>query len=808
MPRFKKNLQRLGQAILIILFFDLVGIAALLAWFVLTPEIHIDQTQFNWLKKHFLPANLVVEWSQADLRMIKVDNWHKDVRLVLGDFCLTDTPKETTKEAVHACFSELHFGFDLEFKRPWISRYHPLVVRRLQVNINADAFAPTDPYQHSQFSISDFLREQFLPRWDYPGSQIEMVRAEYKTGARRYQAALDLTTGKLNEIDLTLREFKDLAIGFPTAQGQLHVSRLASKSLTDLVAKLLVKTAPKQKIGLQLTSQISDWQNFDYQLKSNFHGLSSLHEIQLHGQYHLPETGGVLSLRMGDQKEKLQTLNFLKCHYALDLRAKSGGLACPPQQVIIALKEYQGLGRPQFFKLHPEFDLRLTEFQFARGFSFNWDFQLGLKHLGFLNLATQAHGQVNSPPKGSLHYAVDGRLKIQVTGFQKLVQWLKGSPYAVPAPFNNLDGPLTGRLVMQMNENGGRIPFVISPRLKSKQQKVFADFSGDFNLVKRPQGFWKNLVSNANLDDILLALPRAELRSPPQLSSDARFHPRNTPRKLAQMKNIPSTFFYEIGVRTLRSGALQLQTNLSKSPIPISLDYHIAKRESLPKSSQPRGEFQGSRSATTQAAVNNGSAKAPATLNYGVVTVGHTDLELFNRNAWIDSLQVNLTPKGEKDLHGTIHVKYVDYEVTVTVAGTTEKPIVQMESDPPLPQDQILGVLLFGRPLSDLEASQKSSVSQLNAAVTDAVLGLSSLYFLASTPVESIGYDPDTQLVTAKVGIGGGTSIELGGGENKLAAVGLRKRLARDWVLKSYVEQSGQTEQKTVTAYVEWARRF
>jgi translocation and assembly module TamB len=80
-----------------------------------------------------------------------------------------------------------------------------------------------------------------------------------------------------------------------------------------------------------------------------------------------------------------------------------------------------------------------------------------------------------------------------------------------------------------------------------------------------------------------------------------------------------------------------------------------------------------------------------------------------------------------------------DYEISVIVGGTAEKPTLTLRSDPTLEQSDILAVLLFGKPTAELSGNQQLSLRQnaidigagfaaaeLTKTVTDA-LGLERL---------------------------------------------------------------------------------
>jgi hypothetical protein len=192
----------------------------------------------------------------------------------------------------------------------------------------------------------------------------------------------------------------------------------------------------------------------------------------------------------------------------------------------------------------------------------------------------------------------------------------------------------------------------------------------------------------------------------------------------------------------------------------------------------------------------------------GSVKVANFDLNLFRREATLDHFNVRFDPKlgdvGEVD--GLITVDYADYTVKIAVLGSTKQPQVKLASDPPLPEDQLVAVLLFGKPIDELDSEETGSVGDTRAAVQDSALSLASLYLLASTPVQSVGYDSRTGSVTAKVRLATGTSLNVGAGQES-QQVGVSKRLGKRWSVSTDVIRSTQGTQ-TFTAFLEWNNRY
>ncbi|MEO5969714.1 MAG: hypothetical protein ABIQ95_07275, partial [Bdellovibrionia bacterium] len=115
----------------------------------------------------------------------------------------------------------------------------------------------------------------------------------------------------------------------------------------------------------------------------------------------------------------------------------------------------------------------------------------------------------------------------------------------------------------------------------------------------------------------------------------------------------------------------------------------------------------------------------------------------------------------------------------------------------------------FGKPMEELDADQEQSVGSTRAAIADKALGIASLYALASTPVQSVGYDSTTKLFTAKLRLGEGTSLNLGADTNGLEGIGIRKRLSSKWSITTDISNSKSGYQnKAVSTFLEWVHRY
>ena len=203
----------------------------------------------------------------------------------------------------------------------------------------------------------------------------------------------------------------------------------------------------------------------------------------------------------------------------------------------------------------------------------------------------------------------------------------------------------------------------------------------------------------------------------------------------------------------------------------------------------------------------------------GSLSVSSFPLELFRREASLDHFTVQLKdPSEESTVDGSFKVVYTDYTIFVTVTSTLGKPRIDLRSSPPLAQDQLIATLLFGHPLDELDPDQSSSVGNTQAAIGDGAVGLASMYALASTPVESVNYDSRSGLLTAKVRLGEGTSLNIGTNQSQLSQVGIRKRLGKHWSIETDVTQGTtnaldplNADTSTATrgsAMLQWSSRY
>ncbi len=382
---------------------------------------------------------------------------------------------------------------------------------------------------------------------------------------------------------------------------------------------------------------------------------------------------------------------------------------------------------------------------------------------------------VQFPEKWKLD--TDVNVKLSVPKFESVVTELHTTRWAIPAPFNILVGNAEFGASGKVDLNRAKLPLYLRTRLLSKYQRVDIDGTGELvleNLIhKNKQGVFQFLV---DLSDVQLALPRlSSTELPPRLVPDPRIVSFLKASKAA-LDEAAASFRYNVHVKTPGATPVRLTSNLAKSPVPVSLDLGFESGREMA----------------------------------GSVSIGGFPVEFFRRKAVVERFLVRFNPiDGRRILDGSIRVDYTDYTIRILVFGEADSPKIKLISDPPVAEDQLIAVLLFGKPLQELDPEQTESIGQTRSAIANQAVGLGSMFLLASTPIESVNFDPETRSFGAKVKLGSGTSLNVGQDQDAHGHVGVKKRLSRYWTITTDVARSTTTPSgSSASAFLEWSNRY
>lgn len=368
-------------------------------------------------------------------------------------------------------------------------------------------------------------------------------------------------------------------------------------------------------------------------------------------------------------------------------------------------------------------------------------------------------------------WALETKLDIQalLPQFKKLVRALEKTAYPVYAPLNDLDGSVELKVAgnADLAQQRGNIPLEFKTQLKSAQQSFNSQGKGTLNYQISKAASKTHLDFDFLMDDVKIVMPHLGYSTMPALFPDSRFV---NPREKASAAN--PNLSYKVSVRT--SKPAYLVSNLTKDHIPLILDLKLDEKHLG-----------------------------------GSVKVGSTQLEFFRRNATVERFNLTLAePRNKSVVDGLVRVRYADYTIDIIMLGAIERPKILFQSDPPLEQDQILSVLIYGRTFENLDAQNSSSVSAVSTAVADRAIALGSLFLLASSPIESVSYDPASRAFSAKIKLAQGMSLDVGTHEGRTQEVGLRKSLKGNWLIRTYFTNDPQTGSQKTGAMLEWYKRY
>ncbi|WP_413568481.1 translocation/assembly module TamB domain-containing protein [Bdellovibrio sp. HCB117] len=362
---------------------------------------------------------------------------------------------------------------------------------------------------------------------------------------------------------------------------------------------------------------------------------------------------------------------------------------------------------------------------------------------------------------------------LKIPALENWQSLLVKSAYSLPAPLHVLkgslelraEGPPTDLLTKIFNVKASLKTDLTSPRqalktlsnveLNADIQKTIFTLQGDIGLT-----------------EVTLELPYLGFEAPPQFKPDSRFV-KKTEQAPPAPKG-PSTFIIkELAIHT-DATPLRLKTRLLDEAIPIHIKYKLKDTKSLS----------------------------------GTVSIGKMNVEVFKKKAAVERFILKKYPDSTvQDLDGLLIHRTSEVKIEILIVGTTEKPRIELLSDPPLSRQQIISILLFNKSLQQLADEDKNTAGQLDQALLSEAFGLASLFLLSSTPIESVYFDPRTQSYTARVRLDDQTSVSLGSNFETSQQFTVRRRLGGPWSVSTELKQSDNAED-VITTLIEWFKRF
>ena len=403
-----------------------------------------------------------------------------------------------------------------------------------------------------------------------------------------------------------------------------------------------------------------------------------------------------------------------------------------------------------------------------------------VKSGGFV--AVNLDGTMEEIPK-SMNISANMDIDLIIGDFKKLVGIFKKTPFAVPAPLNALEGEvelsLEGKIPSLYDIS--HFPVAFKTRLTGPGEKVYIDVSAEARLRLQGENFSDTEVDvDVMLTKILLPLPTLHIAGLPRFMPDSRvvYTPEEKLEKeKAKGKEKEPPLHYEFSLATPENDPVEISTGLTKKAIPIHLNIK-GKDEKVA----------------------------------GTVGLKEFVVKFFQRQATIKHLTINLKdPSEDSTVSGEIVTDIADYEVKVLMEGLMTNPSIWFESEPPLSEDDVVSLMLYGETFDELDADLATSVGNMRSAKANKAIAFTTFFLLASTPIQAIIYDPETKQFSARFKLGKKTSLVVGTrgvGEEKSRGIGIRRRLGKGWQINTSIDKYEDDATTPVSAFIEWHKRY
>lgn len=357
--------------------------------------------------------------------------------------------------------------------------------------------------------------------------------------------------------------------------------------------------------------------------------------------------------------------------------------------------------------------------------------------------------------------------------FRGLRNFLDAKNILVPAPLDVLDGTvdLTAKGPINAAEEIHKIPVTAKVRLSSKAQQVNLDAESLVSLARKADAV--DAKVKVSILDLQLELPPLNpVGGMPRVAPDSRILKKPKVVKIKKREAFKVTFEFELA--TAKPGAIRLLTGYANPFLPLSVSIRADQTK------QTTGFVQ----------------TEPFKVEYLRRVV---QVEKFRLD--IENVDRNILP-----LSGRLRIDQADYKVYINFEGTVQQPQILLSSVPELSQNEIISVLLYGRP-SDLDSSDAQTAGSFEAAMADRAIGIFGLWAFAATPIQSFSYNPLTKVYTATVKITDDLTAGIGTNWEESARLELRKRVSQKWMLTASwtPNEAGDVEEKLV---LQWEQRF
>lgn len=777
MKRFQRislGLMKLGGGSLAFLLI-LIGFV----WFF--PGLLLNSTTLSWSKKLLNRGDNHIEWNEGTLSAKSTHFREKKLSLHLSDLCLKLKSPE-----IEGCFSlvDIKLGFLFKGIHPELSELGPIHIQSNEFRYRETPSKVEE--KKTETNSTDWLT---LPKWfanlEPKFMNIRFKKWEVETKAVRAKGEFSLR-GNTNQgishyqsgIQGTVVIQTEKSVDRYSLSGDLHLDT-DTETKWKSHGEIAIRESKKKNAVLTFAITPKD-SRLEYALGAKLAQLPLKASLIANGWVDRKELKSKIDVVADKPVDVLESVSLKACDFSIGFGKPKSQLnfECPILASVPVPRAQDLPIRGLIRKLNGHVKLQAAQIAEKGGSKVEANLDLKVDPLfseikqGTAHLVLDVDGKTEDPIE-RWHYNLNSDLKGR--DVKKITNMLAKTSWATPEPFAELEGPFELNIRGESDSKRGiQLPLTLTTHFHSVRQKLDIEAKGSLQLGAKNA---KNDVLDLDvvLKDVQLVLPPVDPYRLPRPIPDSRIEREVQTAEKIKAKETERPFDLRMRIKADGNRPIRLISNLSKEPIPLVLDVHMSKDDPL----------------------------------VGVVELKPFNVELFRRNAKIETMKVGLKRNPEFNIvHGKVEIAYLDYTITILIDGLLDRPSVHFQSDPPLSDKQVIAVLLFGRTMDALDSDQMQSVGNARSAFADGAIGLASMYALASTPVESIGYDGISKEFSAKIKLADKTSMTIGTDLKRLKTLGVRRKLGSHWDINSYLENPFFATERSLTTFLEWNWRY
>ena len=487
--------------------------------------------------------------------------------------------------------------------------------------------------------------------------------------------------------------------------------------------------------------------------------------------------------------DSLDNVEVSKCHISggfIDSEFDQGEILL--ESCLVGLQRNRFEDEDELFAIPKKISFNLNG-NYKYSFSDNFDSIFAKLHADLVPFKTDMY-----EVEGSTGFVLDGKFSdfensafdialdshLSINHFSNVVKSLRSTDLAIPAPFNTLVGKigcdLKGKI--QLNDKTANVPIACQTNLSGPKQSIDIVSQGVFRLLMHDEGVQPDLEMLVTLEDVALQLPDIKVaQGVPALKSDSRivdevdFTEKTEVGPEGKSKTLPLN--YNIVIKN-GSNPIKIYSPDIASFIPVAVDLKLLSSAGMS----------------------------------GEIAIQPFEIKIFNKTTKISHITLTFIPDEPIGIDALIVVPRVDSDVLVSVYGNSLEPKYKIYSDPPRAESEVMASLMYGQSGDGLSSDKQRSVSETQAAIADGAIGLISMFYLASTPIQSVGYNPSSGVFSAAVEVREGVSLSIGTSQEGRNQVGVSKRLGGNWSIETFAVKNRESDTNKGVAMLRWAKRY